>query len=126
MEVLMKGLRIVLLVQAVYLTILGLMFLFAPAAAEAAFQISLPDPALTPLYGQVVLTIALAAYLIASDMEKHIKLVWAFIFEQIGHILVFGYQLSAGIATFAQVGPPLIIAIIFLVLFVVFYRKARS
>jgi hypothetical protein len=126
MEVLMKGLRIVLLVQAVYLTILGLMFLFAPAAAEAAFQISLPDPALTPLYGQVVLTIALTAYLIASDMEKHIKLVWAFIFEQIGHILVFGYQLSAGIATFAQVGPPLIIAIIFLVLFVVFYRKARS
>ena len=45
----MKGLRIVFLVQAVYLTILGLIFLFAPAAAEAAFQISLPDPALTPL-----------------------------------------------------------------------------
>jgi len=122
----MKGLRIVLLVQAVYLLILGLMFLFAPAAAEGAFQISLPDPALTPLYGQVVLTIALIAYLVASDMEKHIKLVWAFIFEQIGHILVFGYQVGTGIATFAQVGPPLVIAVIFLVLFVVFYRKATS
>ena len=122
----MKGLRIVLLVQAVYLLILGLMFLFAPTVAEAAFQISLPDPALTPLYGQVVLTIALSAFLIASDMEKHIKLVWAFIFEQIGHILVFGYQLGTGIATFPQVGPPLVIAIIFLVLFVVFYRNARS
>ena len=122
----MKGLRIVLLVQAVYLTILGLMFLFAPAAAEAAFQISLPDPALTPLYGQVVLTIAMTAFLVTSDMEKHIKLVWAFIFEQIGHILIFGYQLGSGIATFAQVGPPLVIAIIFLVLFVVFYRKATS
>jgi len=126
MEVLMKGLRIVLFVQVVYLTILGIMFLLAPSAAEAAFQISLPDPALTPLYGQVVLTIALTAFLVASDMEKHIKLVWAFIFEQIGHILVFGYQLGTGIATFAQVGPPLIVAVIFLVLLVVFYRKATS
>ena len=122
----MKGLRIVLLVQAVYLAVLGLMFLFAPVAAEAAFQISLPDPALTPLYGQVVLTIALTAFLVASDMEKHIKLVGAFIFEQIGHILVFGYQVGTGIATFAQVGPPLLMAVIFLVLFVVFYRKATA
>ena len=122
----MKILRIVLLVQAVYLLILGLIFLFAPIAAEGAFQISLPDPALTPLYGQVVLTIALTAFLVASDMEKHIKLVWAFIFEQVGHILVFGYQVGAGIATFPQVGPPLIVAVIFLVLLVVFYRKATS
>jgi len=122
----MKGLRIVLLVQAVYLTILGLMFLFAPSAAEGAFQISLPDPALTPLYGQVVLTIALTAFLTASDMEKHIKLIWAFIFEQVGHILVFGYQLGVGIATFPQVGPPLVVAVIFLVLLAVFYRKATA
>jgi hypothetical protein len=126
MEDLMKGLRIVLFVQAVYLSILGLLFLFVPSAAEAAFKISLPDPALTPLYGQVVLTIALMAFLVASDVEKHIKLVWAFIFEQLGHILVFGYQLGAGVATFAQVGPPLIVAVIFLVLFVAFYRKASS
>ena len=122
----MKGLRIVLLVQAVYLTILGLMFLFAPSAAEGAFQISLPDPALTPLYGQVVLTIALIAFLVASNVEKHIKLVWAFIFEQVGHILVFGYQLGVGITTFPQVGPPLVVAVIFLVLLAVFYRKANA
>ena len=122
----MKGLRIVLLAQAVYVAILGIMFLFAPSAAEGAFQISLPDPALTPLYGQVVLIIALMAYLVATDVEKHIKMVWAFIFEQIGHILVFGYQVGTGIATFASVGPPLVIAVIFLVLFVVFYRKAIS
>lgn len=122
----MKGLKIVLFIQAVYLTILGLMFLFAPSAAERAFQISLPDPALTPLYGQVVLTVALTAYLIASNIEKHIQLAWAFIFEQIGHILIFGYQLGTGIATFTQVGPPLVIAVVFLVLFGTFYRKATA
>ena len=74
----------------------------------------------------MVLTIALMGFLVASNMEKHIKLVWAFIFEQLGHILVFGTQLGTGIATFAQVGPPLIVAIIFLALFVVFYRKATA
>lgn len=120
----MKGLRIVLYAQAVYLSILGLMFLFAPGTAEAAFKISLPDPALTPLYGQVVLTVALTAFLVASNIEKHVKLVWAFIFEQIGHILVFGYQLATGIATFAQVTPPLIVAIIFLILLLIYHRKA--
>ena len=122
----MKGLRIVLFVLAVYIMILGLMFLFAPAAAETAFKMSLTDPALTLDYGQVLLVVALMAFLVASDMEKHIKLVWAFIFGQIGHILVFGTQLGTGIATFTQVGPPLIVAIIFLVLLVVFYRKATS
>ena len=122
----MKGLRIVLFVHAAYLLIMGVLFLFVPSAAEAAFKITLPDPALTPLYGQVVLTIALVAFLTASDMGKHIKLVWAFIFEQIGHILVFGYQLTKGIATFTQVGPPMIVAVIFLILLVVFYRKASA
>lgn len=122
----MKGLRIVLFVLAVYIMILGLMFLFTPAVAETAFKMSLTDPALTLDYGQVLLVVALMAFLVASDMEKHIKLVWAFIFGQIGHILVFGTQLGTGIATFAQVGPPLIVAIVFLVLLVVFYRKATS
>ena len=122
----MKGLRIVLLLQSFYLLVLGMLFLFMPSLAETAFQISLPDPALTPLYGQVVLTIALMAFLVASNVEKHTKLVFAFIFEQVGHVLVFVYQLVSGIATFTQVGPPLIIAVIFLVLFVIFYQKAKS
>ncbi len=122
----MNRLRITLYAQAVYLTILGLMFLFLPTAVEAAFGITLPDPALTPIYGQVVLTIAVVGYLTASDLEKHLKIVWAFIFEQIGHILVFGYLILSGTQTFAQFGPPLIIATIFLVLFLVFYNQAKG
>ena len=59
---------------------------------------------------------------LGEDAPRH----EAAIFEQVGHILVFGYQLGSGIATFAQVGPPLIVAVIFLVLLVVFYRKATS
>ena len=119
----MKGLRYVLLALAVYMTVVGGLFLFAPRVAEAAFQMSLTDPALTPLYGQMALVIALTAYLVSTDAAKYAKLVWAFVFAEAGHALIFGWQLMSGIATFAQVGPPLIIAVIFLVLLVAFNRK---
>lgn len=109
-------------ILGVYLTILGVLFLFLPGIAEAAFSMSLPDPTLTPLYGQVVLVIALMAFLVARDVEKHAPLVWAFIFEQAAHILLFLYVLVTGVQTFVQVGPPLIIAVIFLVLLLVFRR----
>lgn len=122
----MKGLRYVLLALAVYMVVVGGLFLFAPRVAEAAFQMSLTDPALTPLYGQVVLVIALMAYLVSTDAAKYAKLVWAFVFAEAGHILIFGWQLMSGIASFAQVGPPLIIAVVFLVLLVMFNRPAKA
>ena len=109
-------------IPGVYLTILGVLFLFLPGVAETAFSTSLPDPALTPLYGHVLLVIALMAFLVARDVEKHGTLVWAFIFEQAGHLLVFLYLLVTGTQTFVQVGPPLVVAFIFLVLLLIFRR----
>ncbi len=120
----MKGLRNVLLALAVYMTVVGVLFLFTPGVAEVAFNTSLPDRALTPLYGQLMLVIALMAYLVSTETAKYVKLVWAFIFAEAGHILIFGWQLMSGVATFAQVGPPLIIAVIFLVLLFVFKGKS--
>ena len=122
----MKGLKNVLLALAVYMTVVGGLFLFAPRVAEVAFQTSLPDAALTPLYGQVVLVIALMAYLVSTDAAKYAKLAWAFVFAEAGHVLIFGWQLMSGISTFAQVGPPLIIAVIFLILLVAFNRQAKA
>jgi uncharacterized protein YjeT (DUF2065 family) len=122
----MKGLKNVLLAMAVYMTVIGVLFLFAPSVAKAAFQLSLPDAALNMLYGQVVLGIALMAYLVSTDVAKYARLVWALIFVEAGHILVFGWQLMTGLATFAQVGPPMIIAVIFLVLIFYFKRNVRS
>ena len=119
----MKALRNTLLALAVYMTVVGALFLFAPRVAETAFQTSLPDAALTPLYGQLMLVIALMAYLVSTDVASHRKLVWAFFFAEAGHVLIFGWQLMSGIAGFAQVGPPMIIAAIFLALLVVFNRK---
>lgn len=126
MEVSMKAFRFVLLALAVYMMVVGGLFLFAPRIAETAFQTSLPDAALTPLYGQLMLVIALAAYLVSTDVVKYAGLAWLFIFAEAGHVVIFGWQLMSGVAGFAQVGPPMIIATIFLVLIFVFSRKAAA
>jgi hypothetical protein len=115
-------LRWTLNVVGIYLTVLGVLFLFLPGVAESAFSISLTDPALTPLYGTVLLVLALTAYLVAQDVEKYARLVWVFIFESATHVLVFIYLLVSGIQTFTQAGPPLIVSVIFLVLLLLFRR----
>ena len=115
-----KRLKNTLVVLAVYLAIMGLIFLFFPGFAENAFGIDLPDPALTPLFGQVLLVIAYLSYMISTDLEKFSKFVNVILFEQIGHIVVMAYLLIAGVQTFAQIGPVLIINTIFLILIWIF------
>ena len=122
----MKGLRIIFWVEAVYLTILGCVFLFLPSLAEMAFQTELNDQILTPLFGQVLLTLAIACYIIAMNIEKYIKFTWALIFENAGHIAIFIYVLASGIAGFMTVGPPMIMSAILMVLFYIYYRQASS
>lgn len=117
-----KGLRNTLYAIAVYLTVIGALFLFFPRAAESVFGISLPDAALTMLYGQVVLTLAYMAYHVARN-ESLAKMYTGFVVLFGGHILVFLFQIITGVATFAQNGPPLVISIIFTALLLVFSRK---
>ena len=120
----MKGLRIVYWVQAIYLTILGLVFWFIPSLAEAVFQTALKDPILTPLFGQVLVSLAIACFIIAMNVEKYFKLTWALIFENAGHVAIFVYLLVSGVAGFVTVGPPMIISLILVVLFTYYYRQA--
>lgn len=122
----MKGLRIVYWVEAVYLTLLGLMFWFVPSLGETIFQTDLKDPILTPLFGQTLLSLALICYLMIPNLEKHLKLTWALIFENAGHVVVFVYLLISGVAGFVTVGPPMIISAVLLVLFYLFYNRAKA
>ena len=122
----MKGLRIVYWVEAVYLTILGILFMFLPSVAESIFQTELSDPIITPLFGQTLITLAITCYIIAMNVEKFAKLTWALIFENAGHVAVFFYVLATGIAGFATVGPPMIMSVILMVLFFMYYRQTSS
>lgn len=117
-----KGLRITLYAIGVYFLVLGTLFLFLPRTAEATFGISLPDTALTMLYGQVVLTFAYFAYRI-SKSDEYAKLYAVLVALFGGHILVFLYQIFTGVATIAQVGPPLGASLIFTILLLIFGRK---
>jgi len=121
-----RGLKITLYVIAVYLLVFGLLFLLAPSVAEQVMSTTLPDRALNMLYGQMMLTFAYAAYLAARGDDGLAKLSRVVLVLTIGHVLVFGYQLIAGVAGFAQVGPPLIINAIFTVLLFIFRRDMKS
>lgn len=117
-----KGLQITLYVVCVYLLVFGLLFLLAPSVAEKVMSTTLPDKALNMLYGQMMLTFSYVAFLAARGAEGLARLSRVILVLTIGHVLVFGYQLAAGMLSFAQAGPPLIVNAIFTVLLFLFRR----
>ncbi|MBC8182825.1 hypothetical protein H8E88_17115 [candidate division KSB1 bacterium] len=121
-----KQLTITLRILGIYLAILGILFLLVPGMAEKVFKISLPDPVLTALYGQVLIIIALMCFLVAADAEKYANLLWVFIAEQVGHVVILGFFLINGTQNFQQVGPSLIINIIFLIALLLFSAKEKA
>lgn len=117
-----KKLQITLYVIAVYLTILGILFLFLPGTAGKVMSASLPDAALTMLYGQLTLTFAYLAFLAARGGDDVSILSRLVLVLTAGHVLIFGYQLGTGMMNFAQAGPPLIVNAVFTTL-LFFFRK---
>lgn len=118
-----KKLQVTLYVIAVYLTIFGILFLLLPSVAEKVLSTRLPDAALNMLYGQLTLTFAYVAFLAARDGDGASKLSRIILVLTTGHVIIFGYQLIAGVLNFAQAGPPLIINAIFTVLLFLFRKN---
>ena len=114
-------LRTTMWVITVYLAVIGALFAFAPGTARSVFSIELSDEALTLLYGQVVLSVAFMAYLVATN-ENLAKMTTGFLVLFGGHVLVFGYQLATNVQTFAQVGPPLMLSVVFSVMLFLFRK----
>jgi hypothetical protein len=52
---------------------MGLIFLFIPSFAESAFGLNLPEPAMTPLFGQVLLVIAYLNYVYGRGKVQQIR-----------------------------------------------------
>ena len=118
----MKSLKITLYVVMLYLTIIGVLYLFFPGTAEKAFQVPLPDRSTTMLHGFGDLIMAFLAFTIASNLDAYGKLVRIYQAFALGETLIFTYQLISGMHTFAEVGPPTIIWAVFTVLLFVFGR----
>jgi cytochrome b561 len=121
-----KGLKIVLYVIMAWLTLLGILFIFIPSAAEMVLAAPLPDRVLAMLYGQVMLNFAYVAFMAARGGEGTEKLSRAILALTVGHVIVFGYQLVSGMSGFPQAGPPLVINLIFTILLIIFRRNIKK
>jgi len=110
-------------VVAIYLTLIGVLYLFFPGTAENAFGITLSDRGTAMLHGFGNLVMVYLIHLTASNLETYRKLVTVFQIFAAGEALIFAYQLFSGMYTFAQVGPPMIIWSVFTVLLFAFGRK---
>ena len=120
-----KGLKITLWIITAWLTIIGAMFLFFPNVARMIMASDLPDTGLNMLYGQVALTFAYLAFIAARGGDGLKVLTRLLLTLVVGHVLVFGYQLIAGLATFAQVGVALVVNAIFTILLIIFRRDLK-
>ncbi len=103
-----KRLQILLYVIAAYLGLFGVMFLFAPGAAEQ-FTKSIHDPSLEMVYGLYALVFGFISFLAAREKQSASRLSLVILLLIMGHVVVFGYQLLTGMEAFAQAGPPLIV-----------------
>lgn len=119
----MKALRIILYIVAICLTLIGVLYLFFPGAAETAFGITLSDRGTAMLHGFGNLVMAFIAFTTASNLPVYSRLVTVFQVFAAGETLIFLYQLLSGMHSFAEVGPPTIIWAIFTLLLVVFGRN---
>ena len=121
-----KRLQTTLYVIAAYLAVFGILFVFFPAVAEKVLNNQLPDAALNMLYGQLSLTFAYVAFLAARGGDGASKLSRVILALATGHVVVFGYQLLAGVLDFSQAGPPLIVNAIFTALLFMFRKDITA
>jgi hypothetical protein len=120
----MKSLKINLYVLTGYLTIVGVLYLFLPEIGEQIFQTTLPDRITSMLHGFGTLMIAYLVVMVAGKLETYRPLLRLIQVFAVGEGLIFAFTVLAGMATFAQVGPPLIIWSVFAVLLFVFERNS--
>lgn len=121
-----KRLKILLYVVAVWMTVVGVLFLFLPNVAEGMFATTLPDRGLAMLYGQVVLTFAFTAFLAARGGDELSKLSLVILVLTVGHVIIFGYQLISGMSSFMSAGIPLIVNAIFSILLFLFRKDLKQ
>jgi hypothetical protein len=118
-----KKLQITLYIIAAYLAFFGILFLFAPGAAEQITQSTLPNATLNMLFGEYTLIFACVAFMAAREKDAASKLSLTILLVTAGHVVVFGYLLISGMAGFPQVGPPVIVNFVLTVLLFLFRKE---
>ena len=120
------ALRATLVALAVYLGLLGLLFVLAQDLAAALHGIVMHDPVAFRQWGVALLMLALLAGLLAADPLRHRRLLWVALLGLPLDALVLAYDLLSGASTPRQHGVPLLLNAVLFALLVTFYPRERT
>jgi hypothetical protein len=124
----MRALRVLLVVDAAVLFLLGLLLIFAPRQVAAAFQFqNLPAGVdyIIGLWGCVLTTLALGYVAAAEDPVRHVIWVQVGIARGTLECLLGLVSAVRGIVTFSQASPGIILSGLIAIAYVLLYPRQQ-
>jgi hypothetical protein len=122
----LKYLRIVLLMDAVVLSALGLALLIAPHTMWTLFGFGGLPPAvnyIVSMWGALMCTMGLGYFFAAREPSRSTAWVWAGLLRGVLEAVVGLGYLSAGLISFAQAWAGLFLAVWFALAYIVFFPR---
>ena len=125
----MKTLRILLILDAAVLFVLGLFFVFAPHQVAAAFHFENLPPGvnyLIGLWGCALATLAIGYCVAATDPVRHIVWVQVGIARGTLECLLGAVYVARGVVTFPQAAVGIIAAAVITVAYILSYPRWKQ
>ena len=117
------GLCATLIALALYLALLGLLFLFALDLAAAVLGIVVYDPVPFRQWGAALLILASLAALLAADPVRYRRLLLVPLLGLVLDSVILAYELLTGTSGPRQAAVPLIVNLVLFALLVIFYPR---
>lgn len=124
-----RALRMLLMMDATVLVLLGLAFILVPKQIEAAFHFeNLPQAVsfLIGLWGCALLTMGIGYAAAATDPQRHVLWVIVGIARGVLEALVAGWCLARGMVTWQQSGFGLLLAALMALAYIILYPRQIS
>ena len=115
--------RYILIAVAVYLGLIGLMFVFFQGLAETVFAIGILDASSHRGWGVCLLILAALSGALARRPLTYLGLLWLPIAGLLAASAAMVYDLLAGTPTLRQLGAPIALNLVFAALLAYFYPR---
>ena len=115
--------RYILIAVAVYLSLIGLMFVFFQGLAENVFAIGILDASAHRGWGVCLLILGALCGVLARRPLTYVGLLWLPIAGLLASSAALVYDLLAGYPTLRQFGAPIALNLVFAALLVYFYPR---
>ncbi len=115
--------RYILIAVAVYLSLIGVTFVFFQGLAETVFAIGILDASAHRGWGVCLLILAALSVVLARRPLTYLGLLWLPIAGLLAASAAMVYDLLAGTPTLRQLGVPIALNLVFAALLVYFYPR---